>query len=185
MMIITVAVSSFGLSTHAAPAFVNGASAQKAAVLNQRIAMLPPGVVENLQESGWTIQMSNPTQIGTIIGVGGYYAGITVENQKTVYLSNNVDDAEWCILHELGHAVDIDVLHRAGWQPSLSPQFAAIFAAEAKNARFPESQAYMTSNQLEYFGESFKCYFENPAALANCPQTKNYIGGIVAGYANF
>ena len=155
---------------------VLGASRSKQATLDQKLALLPDGVLEKLQEAGWTIQMSNPTQIGQIIGAPGYYAGITVENQKVIFLSNAVDDAEWCVIHELGHAVAFETR-----RPDLDDTFRAVMAAESQFAQL-ENSAYMKRDPMEYWGECFKMRFENPAALANCPQTVAYIDSVVAQF---
>ncbi len=143
--------------------------------------MLPYALREQFESDGWTIEISDIATVNIIsslyggVSLGGYVAGFTETNSKTIMLSDT--DAGGAINHEIGHY--FDYLNN---YTSESLSFYEIYKNEASFFDYGNN-GYAKTNSEEYFAEAFREYVECAGFLqATCPRTYDYINYLMEDY---
>ena len=107
-----------------------------------------------------------------VTGTGLGYIGINCSSDSKIKMA---------AIHEVGHYVDERLGRIHGYAPnnlyeamyfSEDPEFLRIYHEEASRSGFPE---WNLQDEQEYFAESFRYLFEDPARLKNIPQTRAFM----------
>lgn len=122
-------------------------------------------------ENGWQIKVSN-VSLKSRFNCDYSVAGMTVWGEKTIYLDNRNTIIELAMLHEIGHAVDMN------WYVlSYGEDFQTCYEKERDN--FIDSTGgteYAKTNVQEYFASVFANMILDTNAVRNqCPETVAYI----------
>ena len=133
-------------------------------------------VPENLKkwfvDNGWKIKVSAQS-LKTRFCYDVSIAGITVGDEKTIYLDNRKSVIAKSMLHEIGHAVDINLAPNL----SYSWDFEELYNKECNNfVDCTGDSDYAKSNPQEYFASVFVNIILNKnKVISQCPETVDYI----------
>jgi len=150
--------------------------------LNTIYSNVPYEIRASFDNDGWNMDVVDAQTLNALYGYGqGDIAGITVYDDKAIYLSSNRGYAKQAINHEMGHYFEDAYLRYFGVTLSQTPEFANIYSSEAHTSKLFSS--YTLSSYEEYFAQAFKGFCDNPYALSKqYPNTYNYI---LSAYNNF
>lgn len=146
--------------------------------------LAPEAVRNNFEEFGGVLSITNENLGAKFFGdLDMNIVAVTNYKGSTGECSINIGikDAK-AVLHELGHFLDYYTgytsdtdSYKATWGSELEAFKSFHFTAEA-NINTPH----------EYFAESFQVYVESPDELKEkCPQSYDYIGGIINGITEY
>lgn len=157
------------------------------AVVN-RLMMLPEKMVQEFADNDWHIFITNGS-IENHIGerevdfCGGHIGGITVFEYRTIYIpivgkTDRTFCAEFATIHEFGHYFD-----RSRGVISMGYDFQKIYNSEDRVFCANVGTAGNTNEVMEYFAESFACYYlKNDELKKYCPITYEYMDNIKNQY---
>ena len=145
---------------------------------NNYFEKLPENIKTKLLENGWNIYITDENLAEK------YYAntyekiaGVTVYDEKNIYIEARSGAIKNSIYHEVGHAIDSE----HGFT-SQNEDFNEIYENEQENfvEVGNEESNYGTSSNLEYFAETFNQIMLYPeSAKENVPESYEYIENLV------
>lgn len=132
------------------------------------MSTLPKYISEFMEADGWQIVRTGSSRIqsGAV--------GLTVPDERTIYLSSNDVSAYYAFYHEIGHVID----YRFNWI-SHSDEFEALYQKEAVNyadANYHQIKGHASEDGFEFFA-SVCCdiFLGNEENLKSVPDTVEYI----------
>ncbi len=149
--------------------------------LNSTYRLSPVSVRQTFEQTGWELRLTDNSVLNFFYGSDmGDTAGITIFEDKTIYLSDKGTYAQAALNHELGHFFDYVYGLMFDGMPSQSDDFAYIFSQEAYVDDY--FQSYTVTSEEEYFAQCYKYYCENPKALTARPLTYSYMMSIIRNF---
>ncbi len=121
--------------------------------------IIPDNIKQLLTDNGWKITVSG-TDLSPRFGFDFKISGITLYDEKIIYIDKRKKDVNHALIHEIGHAIDII----NDW-PSLSDEFSEIFKTEKDDFNKCDTESigdgHHTSSAVEYFASVFHQIFVN------------------------
>lgn len=127
---------------------------------------IPEKILNLFKENKWKLVLTDKT-------LGEDVQGLTVFNEKTIYLFNNGEYLKDAVFHEFGHFFD-----NINNDLSLTIEFQSIYEEENSKLFFIDETLMENAktNSAEYFAEIFQQYFLNRNSLKNyCPLSFKFI----------
>lgn len=148
---------------------------------NNYLEKVPENIKEKLENEGWNIHITNKN-LADEFKVEGYdkISGLTVYEEKNIYVEARSTAIKSSLIHEIGHAIDSS----SGFI-SQNNDFNDIYKNEQNS--FVESgnedSSYGTTSNIEYFAESFNQFIQYPQQQnENTPETFKYMENLVENY---
>lgn len=143
---------------------------------------LPEELRRNFAESGWRIILTDEDISKEYYDgdVKGHLAGLTVSEDKKIYVHDTRSDIRRALIHEFGHFFDFQTE-----MTSKSFRFTKMYWTEKEDLKEKwKMDDHATSNSQEYFAESFAQFVLYPGDLKeNCPQTYKYLKDLWKSYS--
>lgn len=136
---------------------------------------IPKSVIDSMIGNGWKIRLTN--SLPTVADVTVEYAGITISEDKTIYIKGNPVSVQNGLIHEVGHFVDA-----INGFLTLDDEFKLLYDEEKRSFKYTNStdDGYEISNSTEYFACVFdEICINKENALENVPQTANTIISLI------
>lgn len=139
---------------------------------------LPDYLSEYLRENNWKIVRTNSDSVEDEVALSldnvRDVVGLTVPDDRRIYLSSNDVSAFYAFYHEVGHVID----YRFNWL-SQSEEFQALYREEASqyaDANYHQTRGHAPSSEFEFFA-SVCCdiFLDNEENLQSAPKTAQYI----------
>lgn len=134
---------------------------------------IPENFRNKFKENGWKIIISNEDlnekYYESIIPI----AGLTIYDDKIIYLGNYGIHLSEAVIHEFGHYFDF-----INGRISNSEEFLNLFDKEKNNLYFLNNTLKNNAKKQssEFFAECFQQYFNRPELLKNaCPDTYQFL----------
>lgn len=114
----------------------------------QVLALLPDGLMGEFRARGWAIVLTSTRDLSAYVPGGGRIVGVTVFDEKRIYVEADVTVVAESLLHEMGHFADMSL----GW-PSGGEAFLGAF--EGERAAYAEADERGAGSAREAFAAVF------------------------------
>ena len=150
-----------------------GATEELANLTNTYLSYVPKNIMNKFVADGWKVVLTDKniaktyyhnTSLGKIVG-------LTVSEDKTIYILATQNAIKSATIHEIGHFVDIqrDV-------PSSSEEFLADFNNEKNTFEVYSYDGHYKRNHFEFFAEVFQESILNPdRCKRTAPKTYEFV----------
>lgn len=145
-------------------------------LLEAELDLLPDGLLEYLYDNGWEIELTD-MNLSEEFDYPMSICGITLYDEKRIYITDGTYYIRRVTLHEVGHAF----AYESG-KMDLTKEFKEIYNEEKDNFVDCTSigDGHETSDVREYFASVFQNMFLDYEETYNSvPETVNYIESIV------
>lgn len=131
---------------------------------------IPFTIFNAIEKEGWTIEITNK-DIQKLYNIRYEIYGITIEDEKKIYVCSHELAIQYALAHEIGHFLD-RYLEHISW----TFRWKEIHSLHKKDVSVPEY--YFTdesNNDEEYFAECFLLFINDPILLKKINVSAYYL----------
>ena len=141
-------------------------------IFDEEISNVPNEQLQFIYDNGWTFNITDEN-FGSYYGYTVSICGLTVYDEKTIYIRDNERAIHRSVIHELGHALDYEF----NWA-SETDEFNEIFEREKYN--FNDCVSIGDGHEISDVNEYWASVYQNmilnyDATYEDIPETVEYI----------